>query len=90
MLQFGQRTDVFLPTDRETGRPRVGFVRFSSAQEAEAAIAEMDGANSAAAPSASTSRSGAARRRRRRRLWRWWRRRLWRRWWLRDRGGGGY
>ena len=39
--QFGNITDVYVAMDRETGRPR-GFA-FSSADEASAAISEMDG-----------------------------------------------
>lgn len=38
-------TDVFLMTDRETGRPRgFGFVEMGSDEEAQAAIRELDGA----------------------------------------------
>jgi cold-inducible RNA-binding protein len=38
-------TDVFLMTDRETGRPRgFGFVEMGSDDEAQAAIRELDGA----------------------------------------------
>ncbi len=37
-------TDVHLVTDRETGRPRgFGFVEMSTADEADAAIRELDG-----------------------------------------------
>ena len=37
-------TDVHIMTDRETGRPRgFGFVEMASAQDAEAAIAALDG-----------------------------------------------
>lgn len=43
--QHGTVTDVHLPTDRETGRPRgFGFVEMDDAG-AEAAIAALDGAN---------------------------------------------
>ncbi|KAK7248198.1 hypothetical protein SO694_00081193 [Aureococcus anophagefferens] len=41
---YGQLTDTFLPTERETGRPRgFAFVTFSSPAEAQAAIAAVDG-----------------------------------------------
>ena len=41
--QFGQLTDVFLPTDRNTGRPRgFGFVTYATRPEAEKAIQQMD------------------------------------------------
>ena len=39
-------TDVFIMTDRETGRPRgFGFVEMSSDEEAQAAIEAMHGAD---------------------------------------------
>eukprot|EP00566_Odontella_aurita_P021948 CAMPEP_0113557190 /NCGR_PEP_ID=MMETSP0015_2-20120614/17654_1 /TAXON_ID=2838 /ORGANISM="Odontella" /LENGTH=236 /DNA_ID=CAMNT_0000458589 /DNA_START=37 /DNA_END=744 /DNA_ORIENTATION=- /assembly_acc=CAM_ASM_000160 len=42
--RFGSVTDAFLPTDRETGRPRgFGFVTLSTRPSAERAISEMDG-----------------------------------------------
>ena len=42
--QHGEVTDVHLPTDRETGRPRgFGFVTMDSAQAMESAIKEIDG-----------------------------------------------
>ena len=42
--QHGEVTDVHLPTDRETGRPRgFGFVTMDSAQAMETAINEIDG-----------------------------------------------
>jgi len=42
---FGQVTDVFLPTDRDTKRPRgFGFVTFASRSDAEDAISKMEGA----------------------------------------------
>ena len=42
--QFGEITDIFLPTERETGRPRgFGFVTFASMEQAQAAVAAMDG-----------------------------------------------
>ncbi len=41
---FGAITDIFLATDRETGRPRgFGFITFSTDEEAQAAIAKMNG-----------------------------------------------
>jgi nucleolin len=41
--QFGTVTDVFLPTDRNTQRPRgFGFVTFSTRDAAEKAISKMD------------------------------------------------
>jgi nucleolin len=41
--EFGTVTDVFLPGDRNSGRPRgFGFVTFAVRSEAEAAIAKMD------------------------------------------------
>lgn len=40
---FGTVTDVFLPTDRNTMRPRgFGFVTFSTRESAEKAISKMD------------------------------------------------
>jgi len=42
--QAGSIVDVFLPSDRATGRPRgFAFVEFSSDEEAEAAIKQFDG-----------------------------------------------
>ena len=42
--QFGTVTDAKVITDRETGRSRgFGFVTLSSSDEAQRAIAEMDG-----------------------------------------------
>ena len=42
--QHGEVTDVHLPTDRDTGRPRgFGFVTMDSAQAMESAIKEIDG-----------------------------------------------
>ena len=42
---FGLVTDVFLPSDRETKRPRgFGFVTFARRPDAEEAISKMDGA----------------------------------------------
>lgn len=43
---FGNLTDVFLATDRETGRSRgFAFVTFENAEESQAAIEKMNGAN---------------------------------------------
>ena len=42
--QYGQVTDVHLPSDRETGRPRgFGFVTMDSKQAMDAAINALDG-----------------------------------------------
>ena len=42
--QCGSVTDVHLPTDRETGRPRgFAFVTMDSKESMERAIAELDG-----------------------------------------------
>lgn len=42
--EAGEITDVYIPTDRETGRPRgFAFVTFSSDEEAEDAIERFDG-----------------------------------------------
>lgn len=42
---YGNVKRVYLPTDRETGRPRgFGFVEMEQEAEEEAAIAELDGA----------------------------------------------
>ena len=42
--ELGDVTDVFLPTDRESGRPRgFAFVSFADEKAAEAAIAKFDG-----------------------------------------------
>jgi len=41
---FGQVTDVHLPSDRETGRPRgFAFVTFSTAAEAQVACEKLNG-----------------------------------------------
>jgi cold-inducible RNA-binding protein len=43
--QFGQITDVYVASDRETGRPRgFAFVTFSNEQESAAAVEKMNGA----------------------------------------------
>ncbi len=43
--EYGNVKRVYLPTDRETGRPRgFGFVEMEQEAEEEAAIAELDGA----------------------------------------------
>lgn len=40
----GEIVDAFLPTDRETGRPRgFGFVTFASEEQAQACIEQFDG-----------------------------------------------
>eukprot|EP01083_Nonionella_stella_P106761 308387_1 len=42
---FGNIIKIFMPTDRETGRPRgFGFVEYDNRKDAEAAIAKMDSA----------------------------------------------
>ena len=42
--QHGEVTDVHMPTDRETGRPRgFAFVEMSSDDEARAAMQALDG-----------------------------------------------
>lgn len=42
---FGNVTDVHLPTDRETGRPRgFAFVTFSTEEESRLATEKMNGA----------------------------------------------
>lgn len=42
--QFGEVTDVHLPTDRESGRPRgFGFVTMGSKDAMESAIKSLDG-----------------------------------------------
>lgn len=42
--QFGEVTDVHLPTDRESGRPRgFGFVTMGSKEAMESAIKSLDG-----------------------------------------------
>ena len=44
--QFGAVTDVYIATDRETGRPRgFAFVTFATAEEAKAAVEKMNGAD---------------------------------------------
>ncbi len=41
---FGSLTDVFLPTDRESGRPRgFAFVTFGTPEESQAAVEKMNG-----------------------------------------------
>lgn len=41
---FGTLTDVFVATDRETGRPRgFAFITFNTAEEAKVAIEKMNG-----------------------------------------------
>lgn len=41
---FGTLTDVFVATDRETGRPRgFAFVTFSTAEESQQAAEKMNG-----------------------------------------------
>lgn len=65
--QFGNMTDVFIATDRETGRPRgFAFVTFSTAEESQAAQAGMNGADldgrklnvTEARPKEATARAG--------------------------------
>lgn len=42
--QFGSITDVHLPSDRDTGRPRgFAFVTFNTAEEGKAAAEKMNG-----------------------------------------------
>jgi cold-inducible RNA-binding protein len=42
--QFGTVTDIYVATDRETGRPRgFAFVTMGTAEEAKAAIDKMNG-----------------------------------------------
>lgn len=42
--QFGEIRNVALPKDRETGRPRgFGFIEFSSSEDAQAAVQQMNG-----------------------------------------------
>lgn len=44
--KFGAVTDVYIATDRETGRPRgFAFVTMGTADEAKAAIDKMNGAD---------------------------------------------
>ncbi len=44
--QFGAVTDIYVATDRETGRPRgFAFVTMSTADESQAAIAKMNGSD---------------------------------------------
>lgn len=44
LAEAGEVVDVFLPNDRNTGRPRgFAFVEFSTEAEAEAAIERFDG-----------------------------------------------
>ncbi len=41
---YGNLTDVFLPTDRETGRPRgFAFVTFETAEQSQLAAEKMNG-----------------------------------------------
>lgn len=43
--EYGEVTRVYLPTDRETGRPRgFGFVELAEETEEVAAIEDLDGA----------------------------------------------
>ncbi|MDB9313918.1 RNA-binding protein [Spirulina sp. CS-785/01] len=43
--EYGSVKRVYLPTDRESGRPRgFGFVEMDSEEEEEAAIEDLDGA----------------------------------------------
>ncbi len=66
--EAGSVVDVFLPSDRATGRPRgFAFVEYSSDEEAEAAIKRFDGyelagrnlrVNAAEARSPSAGRGG--------------------------------
>ncbi len=43
---FGTLTDVFIATDRETGRPRgFAFVTYSTAEESQKAAEQMNGAS---------------------------------------------
>jgi RNA recognition motif-containing protein len=43
--EIGEVTDVHLPTDRESGRPRgFGFVTMGSSEQAQDAIARLNGA----------------------------------------------
>ena len=42
--QFGTITDIYIASDRETGRPRgFAFVTFATEEEAKAAIEKMNG-----------------------------------------------
>ena len=44
-LEFGEVTDVYIPLDFNTRRPRgFGFVKFANPEDADAAIRAMDGA----------------------------------------------
>ena len=44
--KFGTVTDIYVATDRETGRPRgFAFVTLGTEEESKAAIAEMNGAD---------------------------------------------
>jgi len=44
--EFGTITDAFIATDRETARPRgFAFVTFETAEQAQAAIAKMNGSD---------------------------------------------
>lgn len=44
--QFGSVTDVYIASDRETGRPRgFAFVTFSTDTEAKLAVEKMNGAD---------------------------------------------
>jgi len=44
LAEAGTVTEIFLPSDRATGRPRgFAFVEFATAEEAEAAIEKFDG-----------------------------------------------
>ena len=44
LTEAGEIVDVFIPTDRATGKPRgFAFVEFASTDEAQAAITKFDG-----------------------------------------------
>jgi cold-inducible RNA-binding protein len=46
LAEAGEILDVFIPTDRATGKPRgFAFVEFSSSDEAQAAISKFDGSD---------------------------------------------
>ena len=67
--EYGTVKRVYLPTDRETGRPRgFGFVEMENDEQEEAAIEELDGAEwmkrqmrvNKAKPRENSSRRGVA------------------------------